>query len=138
MCGFVWLLPAWYVRTKSNISRDHAMCGLYGYFRSRGASRPAPPLAAPSHRSRSPTPAALAHLRYPATPAINEGCTRSLRISHTSRRAPLQPVSKTQVPCTPYHPPTIAGVDQATRGDWRCVAIHHHCTHHIPVYHLRE
>ena len=27
------------------------------------------------------------------TPAINEGCTRSLRISHTSRRAPLQPVS---------------------------------------------
>jgi hypothetical protein len=25
------------------------------------------------------------------TPATNEGCTRSLRISHTSRRAPLQP-----------------------------------------------
>jgi hypothetical protein len=44
------------------------------------------------------------------TPVINEGCTRSLRISHTSRRAPLQPVSKTQVPCTPYHPPDIAGV----------------------------
>jgi hypothetical protein len=44
------------------------------------------------------------------TPAINEGCTRSLRSSHTSRWAPLQPVSKTQVPCTPYHPPTIAGV----------------------------
>jgi hypothetical protein len=44
------------------------------------------------------------------TPAINEGCTRSLRISHTSRRAPLQPVSKTQVPCTPYHPPNTAGV----------------------------
>ena len=44
------------------------------------------------------------------TPAINEGCTRSLRISQNSRRAPLQPVSKTQVPCTPYHPPNIAGV----------------------------
>jgi hypothetical protein len=44
------------------------------------------------------------------TPAINEGCTRSLRISHTSRRAPLQPVPQTQVPCTPYHPPNIAGV----------------------------
>ena len=44
------------------------------------------------------------------TPAIHEGCTRSLRISHTSRRAPLQPVPKTQVPCTPYHPPNIAGV----------------------------
>ena len=48
-----------------------------------------------------------AHVR---TPAINEGCTRSLRISHTSRRAPLQPVPKAQVPCTPYHPPNIAGV----------------------------
>jgi hypothetical protein len=45
-----------------------------------------------------------------ATPAINEGCTRSLRVSHTSRRAPLQPVPKAQVPCTPYHPPIIAGV----------------------------
>jgi hypothetical protein len=44
------------------------------------------------------------------TPAINEGCARSLRISHTSRRALLQPVSKTQVPCTPYHPPTRTGV----------------------------
>jgi hypothetical protein len=44
------------------------------------------------------------------TPVINEGCTRSLRISHTSRRAPLQPVPKAQVPCTPYHPPNIAGV----------------------------
>ena len=33
-----------------------------------------------------------------------------VRISHTSRRAPLQPVSNTQVPCTPYHPPNIAGV----------------------------
>jgi hypothetical protein len=44
------------------------------------------------------------------TPVINEGCTRSLRISHTSRRAPLQPVSKTQVPCTPYHPPSRTGV----------------------------
>jgi hypothetical protein len=44
------------------------------------------------------------------TPAINEGCTRSLRISHTSRRAPLQPVSKTQVPCTPYRPPNRTGV----------------------------
>ena len=44
------------------------------------------------------------------TPAINEGCTRSLRISHTSRRAPLQPAPKTQVPCTPCHPPNIAGV----------------------------
>ncbi len=45
-----------------------------------------------------------------STPAINEGCTRSLRISHTSRRAPLQPVPKTQVPCTPYHPPNRTGV----------------------------
>jgi hypothetical protein len=44
------------------------------------------------------------------TPAINEGCTRSLRISNTSRQDPLQPVPKTQVPCTPYHPPNIAGV----------------------------
>jgi hypothetical protein len=44
------------------------------------------------------------------TPAVNEGCTRSLRISHTSRRAPLQHLLKTQVPCTPYHPPNIAGV----------------------------
>jgi hypothetical protein len=44
------------------------------------------------------------------TPAINEGRTRSLRISHTSRRAPLQPVPKTQVTCTPYHPPNITGV----------------------------
>jgi hypothetical protein len=42
------------------------------------------------------------------TPAINECCTQSLRISHASRRAPLQPVSKTQDPCTPYHPPNIA------------------------------
>jgi hypothetical protein len=49
------------------------------------------------------------------TPAINEGRTRSLRISHTSRRAPLQPVSKTQVPCTPYHPPNIAGVATSDR-----------------------
>jgi chromosome segregation ATPase len=46
------------------------------------------------------------------TPAINEGCTRSLRISHTSRRAPLQPVPKTQVACTPYHPPSRTGVTQ--------------------------
>ena len=46
------------------------------------------------------------------TPAINEGCTRSLRISHTSSRAPLQPVPKTQVPCTPYPPPNLAGVVQ--------------------------
>jgi hypothetical protein len=46
----------------------------------------------------------------PPTPAKNEGCTRSLRTSHTSRPAPLQPVSKTQVPCTPYHPPNVAGV----------------------------
>jgi hypothetical protein len=44
------------------------------------------------------------------TPAINDGCTRWLRISHASRRAPLQPVPKTQVPYTPYRPPTIAGV----------------------------
>jgi hypothetical protein len=42
---------------------------------------------------------------HSSTPAINEGCTRSLRISHTSRRD--------QVPCTPYHPPNIAGVTQA-------------------------
>jgi hypothetical protein len=47
-----------------------------------------------------------------ATPAIHEGCTRSLRISHTGRRAPLQLASKTQVPCTPYRPPNIAGVTQ--------------------------
>jgi hypothetical protein len=47
------------------------------------------------------------------TPAINEGCTRSLRISHTTRRAPLQPVPKTQVPCTPYRPPNIAGVSDS-------------------------
>jgi hypothetical protein len=45
-----------------------------------------------------------------STPAISEGRTQSLRISHTSRRAPLQPVSKPQLPCTPYHPPDIAGV----------------------------
>ena len=44
------------------------------------------------------------------TPAIKEGCARSLRISHTSRRAPLQPVSKTQVPCTPYRRPNRTGV----------------------------
>jgi hypothetical protein len=44
------------------------------------------------------------------TPAINEGCTRSLRISHTSRRTPLQPVPKAQVPCTPYRPPNRTGV----------------------------
>jgi len=44
------------------------------------------------------------------TPATNEGRARSLRISHTSRRAPLQPVILSQVPCTPYHPPNIAGV----------------------------
>ena len=42
--------------------------------------------------------------------AINQGCTRPLRNSHTSRRAPLQPVIVSQVPCTPYHPPNIAGV----------------------------
>ena len=34
----------------------------------------------------------------------------SLRNSHTSRRAPLQTVIVSQVPCTPYHPPNIAGV----------------------------
>jgi hypothetical protein len=46
-----------------------------------------------------------------STPAINEGCTRSLRTTHISRRAPLQPVPKTQeVPCTPYHPPYRTGV----------------------------
>jgi hypothetical protein len=44
------------------------------------------------------------------TPATNEGRTRSLKLSHTSRRAPLQPVPKTQVPCTPYHPPNRTGV----------------------------
>ena len=52
-------------------------------------------------------------LRQPGhtpTPAINEGCTRSLRISHTSRRVPLQPVISSQVPCTPYHPPNRTGV----------------------------
>jgi hypothetical protein len=49
------------------------------------------------------------------TPAINEGCTRSLRISHTSRRASLPTVSKTQVPCTPYRPPNRTGVRGACR-----------------------
>jgi hypothetical protein len=44
------------------------------------------------------------------TLAINQGCTRSLRISHTSGRALLQPVPKTQVLCTPYHPPNRTGV----------------------------
>ena len=63
----------------------------------------------------TPTPLPVgyaAHIQcvYLITPAINEGCTRSLRISHTSRRAPLQPVSNTQVPCTPYHPPNRTGV----------------------------
>jgi hypothetical protein len=38
----------------------------------------------------------------------------ALIISHTSRRAPLQPVSNAQVPCTPYRPPNIAGVQQPT------------------------
>ena len=47
------------------------------------------------------------------TPAINEGCTRSLRISHTNRRAPLP---KTLVPCTPYRPPNRTGVDAYVMG----------------------
>ena len=55
------------------------------------------------------------HVKYApsdTTPAINEGCTRSLRISHSTvcTVSYQQPVSKTQVPCTPYHPPNIAGV----------------------------
>ena len=48
--------------------------------------------------------------RWYHTPAINEGCARSVRISHTSRRAPLQPVILSQAPCTPYHPPNRTGV----------------------------
>ena len=56
------------------------------------------------------------------TLAINEGCTRSLRISHTSR-APLQPVTLSQVPCTPYHPPNIAGV--AVPGAQLCLHVEH-------------
>jgi hypothetical protein len=38
-------------------------------------------------RPRRPAPTRPSH-----TPAIHEGCTRSLRISYSSRRAPLQPV----------------------------------------------
>jgi len=38
---------------------------------------------------------------------------RSLKISHTGRWAPLQPVPKTQVPCTPYRPPNRTGVKGA-------------------------
>jgi hypothetical protein len=74
----------------------------------------APPRAREGHPVHTPHPLPVTHSTldtWPSiTPAINEGCTRSLRISHTSRRAPLQPVSKTQVPCTPYHPSDIAGV----------------------------
>jgi hypothetical protein len=55
--------------------------------------------------SRYPLPLPVSY-----TPAINAGCTRSLRISHTSRQAPLQPVPKAQVPCTPYRSPNITGV----------------------------
>jgi hypothetical protein len=47
---------------------------------------------------------------YLTTPAVNEGRSRSLRISHTSRRAPLKPVLSSQLPCTPYHPPNVTGV----------------------------
>jgi hypothetical protein len=82
-------------------------------------SRPAPPRSAAdrslrlwraSERAFPDTPPCQTNT---LTPAINEGCTRSLSISHTSRRAPLQPVPKAQVPCTPYHPLNRTGVRYA-------------------------
>jgi hypothetical protein len=77
------------------------------------------PVTPHSPRVNTPLPVRYGTYRYTNTPAISEGCTRSLRINHASRRAPLQPVSKTQVPCTPYHPPNRTGVPM---GRWLTAA----------------
>jgi hypothetical protein len=70
-----------------------------------GLDQSGPIFASPLHRQSPLSREGCVH-----TPAINEGCTRSLRISHTSRRTSLQPVPKAQVPCTPYRPPNRTGV----------------------------
>jgi hypothetical protein len=45
-----------------------------------------------------------------ATPAINEGCTRSIRISHMLYGDWAATCDISTGSCTPYHPPNIAGV----------------------------
>jgi len=45
------------------------------------------------------------------TPALNEGCTRLTRISHSMMYCIVPTTCVfTQFPCTPSHPPKIAGV----------------------------
>jgi hypothetical protein len=76
-----------------------------------------------------------------STPAINEGCTRPLRLSHTSRRAPLQPVPKTQVPCIPYHPPDRTGVEvpeRRARGPVNTARQDIHCVSLYSLYGLSQ
>ena len=107
--GFVYYIVSQYFHRQwaLHLLHGHPATLLFRLVYGWGVARPQAAGHLPSdvHRSFSSQICAAA-----VTPAINEGCTRSIRISHMLYGDWAATCDILTGLCTPYHPPNIAGV----------------------------